>query len=547
MTSGRRRVRRMTASMSRSTNMLMALAPPAARVPPTRVATISDQAGKAPGGHDHGRQRGDQQQLDDPGLGRARRTRRGGAQRDLARAAPAGPRRTSAVRLRQRAPAQQSGAGPTAARRWSRRVGPRAGGGPTHGAPDGLAAPGRRRHAIRRSPPGPAVRRLAGVADRVPPDRRRRGLGSGADDRLRRRRPADRLGPGLPGLAGLHERPSVVAPLQFHAWVEFGNRLINAFVTVAAIGALDRRPPAGAPPAGSHAAVGRARRRPAGRGRARRAWSSSHKLAPGLVMAHFLLGMVFLADAVVLHHRAGSARRPTAGAAAVPLVGRGRRLRWPGCDSWPPLAVVTFGTVVTSTGPHGGDPKARRFGFSLHSVAQLHGTSVEVLLAITCSPCGALARTAAPRAVIRRAEIMLVAMVAQAAVGYTQYFNGDPVGLVAVHVAGASVAGRRRAALLPGSVTRRARPAGGHPVAGRTRRRHRPADGLSPSVCSLTDPRSPCRPPPPSRSKSPTSTRSPTSTDLEGPRLERPDQPDVLRRPSSSRSCSATARRRPTS
>src|SRR5579863_2994089 len=30
----------------------------------------------------------------------------------------------------------------------------------------------------------------------------------------------------------------VVAPLQFHAWVEFGNRLINALVTVAALGAL---------------------------------------------------------------------------------------------------------------------------------------------------------------------------------------------------------------------------------------------------------------------------------------------------------------------
>ena len=50
-----------------------------------------------------------------------------------------------------------------------------------------------------------------------------------------------------------------------------------------------------------------------------------------------------------------------------------------------------------------------------------------------------LARTQRPAAVMRAAEIVLVAMVAQAAVGYTQYFNGDPVGLVAVHVAGASI------------------------------------------------------------------------------------------------------------
>jgi cytochrome c oxidase assembly protein subunit 15 len=51
----------------------------------------------------------------------------------------------------------------------------------------------------------------------------------------------------------------------------------------------------------------------------------------------------------------------------------------------------------------------------------------------------ALARAQAPRSVIRGAEVMLLAMVAQAAVGYTQYFNGDPVALVAVHVAGACV------------------------------------------------------------------------------------------------------------
>src|SRR5579862_8102423 len=32
-------------------------------------------------------------------------------------------------------------------------------------------------------------------------------------------------------------RSDVVAPLQFHAWVEFGNRLVNAAVTVASLGA----------------------------------------------------------------------------------------------------------------------------------------------------------------------------------------------------------------------------------------------------------------------------------------------------------------------
>jgi cytochrome c oxidase assembly protein subunit 15 len=100
---------------------------------------------------------------------------------------------------------------------------------------------------------------------------------------------------------------------------------------------------------------------------------------------------------------------------------------------------IALGTVVTSTGPHGGSPDTPRFHFSLHAVAQVHGTSVELLLAVTLLAIWSLAREQAPRRVMRAAEIMLVAMVAQAAVGYAQYFNGDPAGLVAVHVAGASV------------------------------------------------------------------------------------------------------------
>jgi cytochrome c oxidase assembly protein subunit 15 len=228
----------------------------------------------------------------------------------------------------------------------------------------------------------------------------------------------------------------VVAPLQFHAWVEFGNRLINAVVTVAALGAFA-------------AALRRAPRRrdltllsaglvlglvaEVGLG----ALVVRFKLAPGLVMTHFLIGMLFLADAVLLHHRAGIPDE-VAASPSVALVGRPARILARLLLAATAVG-VTLGTVVTSTGPHGGDPTARRFGFSLHSVAQLHGTSVEVLLGITVLTLWTLSRTQAPPPVMRRAEIMLVAMVAQAVVGYTQYFNNDPVGLVAVHVAGACV------------------------------------------------------------------------------------------------------------
>jgi cytochrome c oxidase assembly protein subunit 15 len=295
----------------------------------------------------------------------------------------------------------------------------------------------------------------------------------------------------------------VVAPLQLHAWVEFGNRLVNALVTFAAVGTLmasmrrvPRRRDLTLLSAGllvglvAEVALG--------------ALVVEYKLAPGLVMAHFLLGMAFLADAVLLHHRAGlpdaaidpaatataatattatdpapphpppttpppPAATTTAAAAAaattVRLVGR-VPLTLARLQLAATAAAITLGTVVTSTGPHGGDPSARRFGFSLHSVAQLHGTFVEGLLAITLLTIWSLARDQAPPAVLRRAEVMLAAMAAQAAVGYAQYLNGDPVALVAIHVAGASllvVAVLRfylgLAAYLPATAPRAAAPA----------------------------------------------------------------------------------------
>lgn len=227
---------------------------------------------------------------------------------------------------------------------------------------------------------------------------------------------------------------SVVAPLQFHAWVEFGNRLINAAVTVASIGAF----------------VAALRRRPRRRDLT---WLSLglvigllaevvvgaivvySKLNPVLVSVHFVLGLAFLAEAVVLHQRACLADER---APARPLVGR-VQIGLARLSLLALTVVVALGTVVTSTGPHGGSPGTPRYHFSLHTVAQTHGSSVEIFLAITLVMLWTLMRSGAPPAVLRRAEIMLVALVAQAAVGYTQYFLGDPVGIVALHVAGASM------------------------------------------------------------------------------------------------------------
>ncbi|HUF32944.1 MAG TPA: COX15/CtaA family protein [Acidimicrobiales bacterium] len=155
------------------------------------------------------------------------------------------------------------------------------------------------------------------------------------------------------------------------------------------------------------------------------------ELSPQLVMGHFLLSMVLLWNAVVLHHRAG---RPEGQAVAVvePLVLRlGRTL-------FAVAAVVIFtGTVVTATGPHAGDQLATRLGFHLPDVARVHGLSVVVMVVLTLSLVALLVRRGAPERVRVTGAVLVVLLLAQAGVGYAQWFAGVPALLVGVHIIGA--------------------------------------------------------------------------------------------------------------
>lgn len=225
----------------------------------------------------------------------------------------------------------------------------------------------------------------------------------------------------------------VVAPTGFHPLVEQANRLINAGIGIVAVVAVI-------------GALARSRRR------RDLIWLSVglvggvaaeivlggilvlEKLAPQLVSAHFLLGLAFLADALILHHRAGLADEDIAHAPRL-MVSTGQRLL-ARLLLVTVAAVVCLGTVVTSTGPHGGSPQAHRFNFSLHTVAQIHGLSVEIFVALIVVMCWWLARAGVPKAVLRRAEILLVVVIAQGVVGYVQYATGVPAGLVEVHVTG---------------------------------------------------------------------------------------------------------------
>ena len=221
----------------------------------------------------------------------------------------------------------------------------------------------------------------------------------------------------------------VVAPWQYHAMVEFGNRVVTGIVSIAVIlavlGALIRCP----------------RRRDL-------TWLSwglvigvlaqivlggetvKHHLAPAFVMSHFLLSIVLLWDAVVLHHRAKwpDVRSPSRPLVSAEQVVMGRILVVAAG------LVIFLGTVVTSSGPHGGDPQAKRLSFSLHDVARLHGSAVMLFLALTLLTLATMMRTRAPASVIQSGEVMLLVLVAQGTVGYVQYFTGVPAWLVAIHI-----------------------------------------------------------------------------------------------------------------
>jgi cytochrome c oxidase assembly protein subunit 15 len=208
-------------------------------------------------------------------------------------------------------------------------------------------------------------------------------------------------------------------------------------------------------------------------------------LSPRVVMVHFLVSMVLVANAAVLHHRAGEpdgARRPV----VAPVVRSLGRLLLAAAT-----LVLVLGTVVTASGPHAGDEQAERLDLVVGDVARLHGIAVVLLLALTLVTLWVLRREGAPARVHDAASTLLAVEVAQGAVGYAQYFSGVPAWLVAIHIVGAIavwLATIRFVLVLawPGDDAGGSGPAG----RGRGHRDRRPVDR---------------------------------------PRLERPDQPDVVR------------------
>lgn len=154
-------------------------------------------------------------------------------------------------------------------------------------------------------------------------------------------------------------------------------------------------------------------------------------LHPLANQGHFVLSMILVSNATVLVLRS----RERGFTQAVDRLTRrvGRSMVIVGV-----VAILT-GTIVTGSGPHAGDENARRFDLDISSIARLHGASVIASLILLVATIVVARRVKVSwRRMSNLLEGIMAVGLLQGVVGYVQYFNDIPAGLVAVHIAGAT-------------------------------------------------------------------------------------------------------------
>jgi heme a synthase len=222
-------------------------------------------------------------------------------------------------------------------------------------------------------------------------------------------------------------------PLALHPVIEFGNRMVVGLLVVACLVTV----------------VASFRRVPEGRRDLQ--WLSGglivgvigeavigafvvySKLNAYVVMVHFMVGMALVAVAVELTLRAGHG-----GGRGTLVVSRSAL--------WLTRALVALvvvvlaaGAATTGSGPHAGGKGAKRIPIGLEDMTRIHAEIVLVAGVLLLALLWVLWRTDAPSRVQDAGRVVLVVMVVQGIIGYTQFFTHLPAVLVGFHVFGASM------------------------------------------------------------------------------------------------------------
>jgi cytochrome c oxidase assembly protein subunit 15 len=210
----------------------------------------------------------------------------------------------------------------------------------------------------------------------------------------------------------------------FHAWIEFGNRLLTFLLFFAAVAVVilvirtkrrDLRLLALSQIGGifGQAILG--------------GITVLTKLNPFAVASHFLLSIILIAASHSLLTRSHSER--IANPVRVPFIQIHTALTF---------FVIAVGTLVTGAGPHAGDSETPRLNIAISTITALHGYLVVALLAITI--LGIYKKFPGYSIDAQKYLIVFLAIaLLQGVVGYAQYLLGVPELLVIIHLLGSSL------------------------------------------------------------------------------------------------------------
>jgi cytochrome c oxidase assembly protein subunit 15 len=211
-------------------------------------------------------------------------------------------------------------------------------------------------------------------------------------------------GLGCPHWPECYSNGRLVAELNSHAWIEFGNRMFTGLVGQAVMGGL----------------------------------TVLYGLAPGWVMGHYLLSMTILVAAGALAWRA----RPAFAAGEEPAADRATaRAVW----ALFALGAVTIfaGTAATAAGPHAGGEGTgdvvHRFTFkgasTVNWLINRHGVLAAALGVLAVATWWLARRREADRELRVRLTRICLLLAAQGVVGIVQFQLNLPAEIVWVHVA----------------------------------------------------------------------------------------------------------------
>lgn len=173
-------------------------------------------------------------------------------------------------------------------------------------------------------------------------------------------------------------------------------------------------------------------------------------LSPQTVMAHFLVSMLLVLNAVILHSKTTPNIRP-------PLM-RNPYIIWvTRLTTLISIAVIFTGTILTGAGPHSGDKGEdeliTRFDLDISNLARIHASLVITFVSLLLLGWMLLHifrnnlfqsnlfqnNLDAHKRILKKGNFLLVVALSQGALGYIQYFSAVPAVLVGFHIAGAAL------------------------------------------------------------------------------------------------------------